>query len=339
MSATVSTPGATGVMKPRHIALAVLVAAVWGLNFVLIDVGLKSFPPLLFCALRFTVVAVPAVFFVGPPRVAWRWVLAVGFVLGVLKFGSLFLGMHEGMPAGLSSLVLQSQAVFTALFAAGMLRERPGPRRVAGLALATVGIALAAVDNGLGGPVRSFALVIAAAIAWGLSNVLTRKAAPPDLLRWMVWVSAVPPLPLLALSLLVEGPRTDLHALASITPAGLGTVAYVGLLATLFGFGAWGFLLRTYDAGAVAPYSLLVPVFGMSSAWLLLGEAITPLAGAAALLVIAGIALSALPASAVRRLAAVLRRPAGRGTRSGAGSAARGRTSEPAPGRVPLPRP
>ncbi len=287
-------------MNPRHIGLAVLVAAVWGLNFVLIDVGLRDFPPLLFCALRFTVVAVPAVFFIGRPRVAWRWVLAVGLVLGVAKFGLLFLGMHAGMPAGLSSLVLQSQAVFTVLFAAGMLRERPAPRRIAGLAVASVGILVAAVDHGLGGPVTSFVLVIAAAVAWGLSNVLTRKAAPPDMLRWMVWVCAVPPLPLLALSLLVEGPRADLHALTSISASGLGAIAYVGWLSTLFGFAAWGFLLRTYDASAVAPYSLLVPVFGMSSAWLLLGESVSPAAFCAALLVIAGVGLIALRPGTVR---------------------------------------
>ena len=231
---------------------------------------------------------------------AWRWILAVGFVLGVVKFGLLFLGMHAGMPGRASSLVLQSQAVFTALFAAGLLRERPGPQRIAGLLIASAGIALAAFDYGPSGPAGSFALVIAAAVAWGLSNVLTRRAAPPDMLRWMVWVSAVPPLPLLALSLLVEGPRADLHALASVTPAGLGAIAYVGLLSTLFGFGAWGFLLRSYDAGVVAPYSLLVPVFGMSSSWLLLGEAISPVAGCAALLVIAGIGLSALRPGVLR---------------------------------------
>ncbi|WP_327683840.1 EamA family transporter [Kitasatospora sp. NBC_00458] len=281
-------------MSPRHIALAVLVAAVWGLNFVLIHVGLQNFPPLLFCALRFAVVAVPAVFFVGPPRVAVRWVLAVGLVLGVVKFGLLFLGMHAGMPAGLSSLVLQGQAVFTALFAAALLGERPGGRRLAGLAVAFAGIGLSAVDHGLGGPVGAFALVVLAAAAWGLSNVLTRRAAPPDALRWMVWVSAVPPLPLLALSLLVEGPEADLRALREITPAGLGAIGYVGLVSTLFGFVAWSYLLRRYDATAVAPYSLLVPVFGMSSAWLLLGEPVSPQACAAALLVITGIGITAL---------------------------------------------
>ncbi|MFC5667891.1 EamA family transporter [Kitasatospora misakiensis] len=295
-------------MSPRHIGLAVLVAAVWGLNFVLIHVGLQNFPPLLFCALRFTVVAVPAIFFVGPPKVALRWVLAVGTVLGVVKFGLLFLGMHAGMPAGLSSLVLQGQAVFTALFAGVLLGERPGAQRLTGLAVAFAGIGLSAVDRGLGGPLGAFALVVLAAAAWGLSNVLTRKAAPPDALRWMVWVSAVPPLPLLGLSLLVEGPAADLRALRGIDLAGLGAIGYVGLVSTLFGFVAWSYLLRSYDATAVAPYSLLVPVFGMSSAWLLLGESVGPLAAVAALLVIAGIGITALRPAA---LSGVARRWAG----------------------------
>ncbi|MDH6710375.1 drug/metabolite transporter (DMT)-like permease [Kitasatospora sp. MAA19] len=154
--------------------------------------------------------------------------------------------------------------------------------------------------------------------------MLTRRAAPPDALRWMVWVSAVPPLPLLALSLLVEGPDADLRALREITPVGLGAIGYVGLVSTLFGFVAWSFLLRTYDAAAVAPYSLLVPVFGMSSAWLLLGERISPMAAGAALLVIAGIGITALrpgmpaaaaawrPRSRPRRNAALATAPPGR---------------------------
>ncbi|GHF83877.1 membrane protein [Kitasatospora xanthocidica] len=306
-------------MSAPHIALAVLVAAVWGLNFVLIHVGLQNFPPLLFCALRFAVVAVPAVFFVGPPKVAWRWVVAVGVVLGVVKFGLLFLGMHAGMPAGLSSLVLQGQAGFTALFAAVLLRERPGRQRLLGLAIAFAGIVLSAYDQGAGGPLGAFVLVVLAAVAWGLANVLTRRAAPPDALRWMVWVSAVPPLPLLGLSLLVEGPAADLRALRDITPAGLGAIGYVGLVSTLLGFVAWSFLLRTYDATAVAPYSLLVPVFGMSSAWLLLGERVSPAAAGAALLVVAGIGITALRPGTPSAVAARLR---GSGPRPSAAPAA-----------------
>ncbi|MGW1194323.1 EamA family transporter [Streptomyces sp. NPDC002536] len=294
-------------MRPFHIALGVLVAALWGVNFVVIDVGLGHFPPLLFCALRFLVAAVPAVLLVGRPRVQWRWVVAVGLVLGVAKFGLLFIGMHAGMPAGLSSLVLQVQAVFTALFAMAALGERPGRVRLLGMAVALAGIAVAAVDEGASGPLTGFALVVAAAAFWGVSNVLTRKAAPPDALRFMVWVSAVPVLPLLLLSLLFEGPAADAAALGSLDWSGVGAVVYVAWITTLLGFGIWGFLLRTYDASTVAPFSLLVPVFGMSSAALLLGEGVSPLRWCAAALLVGGVALTSLPG---RRRAAPVGTPA-----------------------------
>lgn len=281
-------------MRPVHVALAVTVAAVWGVNFVVIELGLGHFPPLLFSALRFLVAALPAVFFVGRPKVAWKWLIGVGLALGVAKFGLLFIGMDRGMPAGLSSLVLQIQAVFTAVLAAVVLAERPGRARVLGMAVALGGIALAAVDEGTSGPLLGFVLVVAAAACWGVSNVLTRKASPPDALNFMVWVSVVPVLPLLALSLLFEGPSADLHALRSLDWSGAGTIVYVAWGATVFGFGAWGFLLRRYPASAVAPFSLLVPVFGMTSAALLLDESVSPLRWGAAVLLVGGVALTSL---------------------------------------------
>ncbi|PDP86626.1 EamA family transporter [Glycomyces fuscus] len=280
-------------MRPAHLVLAVLVAAVWGVNFVVIEVGLDHFPPLLFSALRFVVAALPAVFFVRRPRVALGWIVLVGLVLGVAKFGLLFLGMHLGMPAGLSSLVLQVQAVFTAVFAVVLLRERLRPLRYAGMGVALAGIAVAAHDQGTAGPLTAFVLVVAAAAFWGLANVITRKAAPPDALSWMVWVSLVPPLPLFALSLLFEGPEAGLAALRGLDAAGVGAIVYVAWGATVFGFGAWGFLLRHHDASVVAPFSLLVPVFGMASAALLLGEGVSPLGWVAAALLVAGVALTA----------------------------------------------
>ncbi|MEV6164666.1 EamA family transporter [Streptomyces sp. NPDC052052] len=281
-------------MRPPHIALAVLVTAVWGVNFVVIEVGLGHFPPLLFSALRFLVAALPAVFLVGRPKVAWKWIVGVGLALGVAKFGLLFIGMDRGMPAGLSSLVLQVQAVFTALFAALALGERPGRTRVLGMLIALVGIAVAAVDEGAGGPVLAFCLVIAAAACWGVSNVLTRKAAPPDSLNFMVWVSTVPVLPLLGLSLLFEGWDRDADALAALDWSGAGIIAYVAWVTTVFGFGAWGFLLRHHPASSVAPFTLLVPVFGMSSAALLLDESVSPLRWCAAALLVGGVALTSL---------------------------------------------
>jgi O-acetylserine/cysteine efflux transporter len=202
--------------------------------------------------------------------------------------------MNQGMPAGLSSLVLQIQAVFTALLAITLLGEHPGRTRLIGMAVAFGGIALAAVDEGASGPLGAFALVIAAAVFWGVSNVLTRKAAPPDALSWMVWVSLIPPLPLLALSLVLEGPSADLDALRALDWSGAGAIVYVAWVTTVFGFGVWGFLLRTYDASAVAPFSLLVPVFGMSSAALFLGESVSPLRWGAAVLLVGGVAVTSL---------------------------------------------
>ncbi|MFF8604527.1 EamA family transporter [Streptomyces sp. NPDC015346] len=282
-------------MRPAHIALAALVAAVWGVNFVVIEIGLDHFPPLLFSALRFLAAALPAVFLVGRPTVAWKWIVAVGLVLGVAKFGLLFTGMDLGAPAGLSSLILQIQAVFTALFAFVALGERPGRVKTAGMAVALAGIAVAAVDEGASGPLAGFVLCVAAAACWGVSNVLTRKASPPDALNFMVWVSAVPVLPLLALSFALEGPERDLAALRGLDWTGVGVIVYVAWITTVFGFGAWGLLLRRYPASSVAPFSLLVPVFGMSSAALILDETVTPLRWCAAALLVGGVALTSLP--------------------------------------------
>ncbi|WP_051778987.1 EamA family transporter [Streptomyces sp. NRRL S-241] len=311
-------------MRPVHTALAVLVAAVWGFNFVVIEIGLDHFPPLLLSALRFLVAALPAVFFVGRPKAAWKWIAGVGIALGIAKFGLLFTGMAAGMPAGLSSLVLQIQSVFTAVLAAVVLRERPGRVRVLGMGVALAGIAVAAVDGGTSGPVLGFTLVVAAAACWGVSNVLTRKASPPDALNFMVWVCTVPVLPLLALSLLLEGPERDLAALRSLDWSGVAVIGYVAWVSTVFGFVAWSYLLRRYPASSVAPFSLLVPVFGMSSAALVLGESVSGLRWLAAVLLVGGVALTSLaPARAVNRT--------GVGSGVSAGSPPAGAAASPAP--------
>ncbi len=271
-------------MKPGHLALAVGLAAVWGVNFVVMQTGLEHFPPLLYAGLRFALAAFPALLLVGRPGVPWRWVGAVAVTIGVGQFGLLLIGMRAGMPAGLTSLVLQAQVLFTILFAVTLLGERLTARRVTGLAVAFGGLALVAVDFGLSGPVGAFALCVAAAAAWGLGNVAQRRAAPPDSLRFMVWVSALSAPPLLLLSLLVEG----VPSLAAPAEGWL-SLAYVAFVSTLGGFGVWGFLLRRYDASVVAPYTLLVPVFGMSSAALFTGEPLSWLKAVAAVLIVAGV--------------------------------------------------
>jgi O-acetylserine/cysteine efflux transporter len=265
-----------------HTALAVLIAFVWGVNFVVIHLGLEHFPPLLFSALRFFFVAIPAVFFVGRPRVPWYWVLAIGGSLGVLSFGLLFVGIDQGMPAGLSSLVLQTQVIFTVAFAALALGERPPRTQLVGGAIALAGLAVIATDRAGSAPIGPFLLVIAAAAAWGISNVCTRQARPPDGLALMVWASLVAPLPLLGLSLAFDGPHAIGHALRHVDAGGIAALAYIVGPSTLFGFASWSGLLRRYPAATVAPFTLLVPIFGIAAAALTLGErpSVGELAGA-----------------------------------------------------------
>jgi O-acetylserine/cysteine efflux transporter len=291
-------------MRPRDIALAVAVMAIWGVNFVAIHTGLEHFPPLLFNALRFTLAAFPAVLLAGRPQVPWRWVIAVGLILGVTKFSLLFAGMAAGMPAGLSSLVLQSQAVFTMVFAVLLLRERPRPVQLAGLALAAAGVGVVATR--MGADLGAFLLIIGAAAAWGLSNIATRKASPPDTLRFIVWASAVAAGPLMLLSLIIDGPSAMADALHAFDLEALAALLYIALISTLVGFAAWGHLLNRYGASTVAPFSMLVPFFGIASAAVFLGERIHAVDVIGGVLVVGGILVGlTAPPAAVPRLVRV----------------------------------
>ena len=279
-------------MRRVHVALAVLVAAIWGLNFVIVDVGLDDFPPLLLSSLRYLLASIPILLLRGGAGVPWRWVFAVGIAIGVVKFSLLFVGMDIGMPAGLASLVLQVQAFFTLGFAAVLLRERLRTAQLAGLALATCGLVL--VATGLSGAATpaGFALVIAAAAAWGVGNVAIKRAAPIDPFRFMTWMCLIPPVPLFVLALSFEGPAAVEDAFAGITLGGVAAVAYIAFAATTVGWGLWAYLMRAYSASTVAPFSLLVPVFGLGFAALLLGEALTARTVIAALLVVSGVFLT-----------------------------------------------
>ncbi|GAA4223688.1 EamA family transporter [Actinomadura meridiana] len=283
-------------MRSRHVLLATLVAALWGFNFVPIHRVLEDVSPLLTAALRFVLAAVPAVFLVRRPPVPARWLVLVGVPLGVGQFGLLFIAMDMGMPAGLASVVLQIQAIFTALFAGVLLRERLDVRQVTGMAVAFGGVTLLGVAQAEGGsPVGAFLVCLLAAASWGLANVAMRRmnqaaTGPIDPLGLMVWVSLVPPLPLLTLSLIFEGPGAIPDAARHISVAGFASLAFIAYVSTLFGFGVWGWLMRRYEASTVAMYSLLVPPFGLLSAGLLLDEHVDAVRVVGAVLIIAGVA-------------------------------------------------
>lgn len=285
-------------MKGKDIGIGLIVVTLWGLNFIAIKVGLQDAPPLLLGTLRFIVAVLPAIFFIKKPPVPWKWLIALGLTNNVGQFSFLFMGMQYGMPAGLASLVMQSQAFFTLAIASAVLGERWRLNHIAGLALAACGMTVIGLQQNTGMTPLGFWLVIGAAFSWSIANVLTRKATrnvPPfSMLALVIWSGAVSILPLALLSLVIEGPAAwadTWHAFSWHTGAALVYLAYA---ATLAGYGLWGRLLSRYPAATVSPFGLLVPVVGMTSSALLLGETLTVWQTLGALLVMSGLAVNVL---------------------------------------------
>jgi O-acetylserine/cysteine efflux transporter len=288
-------PATLAPLPLRDVLLAGVVVVAWGVNFVVIKVGLAGVPPLLLGALRFTLAAVPAVLFVPRPRVALRWVLAYGATICVGQFAFLFSAMHLGMPAGLASLVLQAQAFFTIGIATVVLGERWHLHGALGLALAAGGLWLIGAARGAGEvPAVGLLLTLLAAFSWASGNVITKRMGPVDLLSLVVWSALVAPLPFLALSLAFEGPERIAASLAGLGWRSAAAVAYLAFVASLLGYTLWGRLLARHSTHRIAPLSLLVPVVGLLSASVLLGEVLGPAQWAGGALVMAGLLVNVL---------------------------------------------
>ena len=281
-------------MSLRHSLLALLVVVIWGANFVIIDAGQEDVPPLLFLALRFLVVCVPAVFFLKPPGIGWRQLLLVGGFLSLGQFALLYLGLALGMPPGLASLLLQTQVMFSIVVASLVLRERPTRRQLIGIAIGMLGLALVVVGHSQSAPWLPLVVTLAAALAWAIGNVLARRAQASSGLSLVVWSGLVVPLPALALSLVVDSPPVVWQALTSLSWVAILSTVYTAVFASLVGYGIWNSLLARYPTSAVVPFTLLVPVVGILAAWLVQGEvpATTEFIGGAIML--AGLAAAVL---------------------------------------------
>lgn len=289
-------------MSLRDIGLALLVVLVWGLNFVAIRWGVDEVPPLLLTALRYTAAAIPAIFLVRRPNIGIGLVIAYGLAIGVFQFGLLYAAISLGMPAGLSSLVMQIQAFFTVIFAIVLLGERPGALPLAGGTVALLGIGLIGLERLEGPALVPLLMTVLAALFWGVGNIITKKAGKIDMLSFVVWSSLVPPIPLLLASAVLEGPASWGEAFAALTWKGGGSLLFMAYGATLLGYGLWSVLLSRYPANLVAPFSLLVPVAGIASAALLLGETISGLEIAGSLIVFIGLMLTVFGARVVSRV-------------------------------------
>jgi len=279
-------------MSPRDILLALAVVLVWGTNFVAVKWGVAEIPPLLLSGLRYAVALVPIIFFVKRPQIPVWMLIAYGVFVGVGQFGFLFSAIKLGMPAGLSSLVLQVQVFFSIGLAVLFLGERPSPFSLVGALVAFAGIAVIALERLQGAVLVPLLMTLCAAVSWSIANLITKKAGKIDMFGFVVWSCLVPPIPLFLLSYFIEGPGAWSSMLTHITWLGAGSVLFTAWISTVFGYGAWSVLFGRYPASTVVPFALLVPIVGIGSSALLLHEQISGPEWAGSVLVFCGLLLN-----------------------------------------------
>lgn len=303
-------------MRPRHLLLALVVVAIWGVNFAIIKLGLRQVSPLGLGVARFFLAAFPWVFFIRRPQVPFRLLAGYGLMIFALQFGLLFTGMKVGMSAGLASLILQLQVFFTIGLSVALLGERPTVWQLSGALLAFCGVGLVAAHVGGEVTLAGLALLVGAAAAWGGGNVVSKRISQTNdtvnVLGLVVWGSLVA-LPLLLIVALALERETFLASFTGMDWVSAGSIAYIVYLSTLFGFAAWSGLLGLYPVSTVAPFTLLVPVFGFLGSAVLLGEPVQDWKLAASALVIAGLCLNLFGPRLFRRRAPAIDPPPSQG--------------------------
>ena len=281
-------------MTRRDNALAVLVMVIWGVNFVAIDVGLKDVPPLLFVAIRFCVVLLPAFIWVAKPDMPWRHIAAVGLLMSAGQFGLLYAGLDAGMPIGLASLVIQVQVMLTVLISAVALREHPTLRQIVGIAVGMAGLAIVALGRDAATSELALLLTIGSATSWACGNVVSRRVGTQAGLELTVWSAFFVPLPLFLLSLALDGPHAVGDALAHFTWGAVGSTLYTAILSSLVGYGIFNTLLNLYETAKVVPFVLLVPPIGIAAAWLYENEVPNGAESVGCVVLLAGVAITTL---------------------------------------------
>lgn len=281
-------------MPISHLFLTLLVVVIWGLNFIFVKLGLDEISPLLLCALRFALASIPAIFFVKFPSNSFKAIASYGLVMFALQFTFVFIGMHVGMTPGMASLIMQVQVFFSMFFAVIFLGEQPSLSQVCGALVAFTGIGLVAMHFDTNVSLAGFILILAAAATWGLGNLITKKIKTTHFIAVIVWGSFVACFPMFILALIFEGPHQFVLSYHQVTGKGIGSLFYIVYASTWVGYGIWNWLLGRYPVSMIVPFTLLVPVVGILSSVLILGEPFYLWKLIACLLVISGLCINIL---------------------------------------------
>jgi O-acetylserine/cysteine efflux transporter len=280
-------------MKPADVFLAVLVAVTWGFGFVASRLALDEFSPELMTALRFSIAAVPCLF-VRRPNVPWTVLISISATLFLGQFLSQSWAIAHHVPVGLTSVIVQSQALFTVAFAALAFREIPSRMQIAGIAVAAVGLLMICGTVGFDFSVGAFAVLLISPVSFAIGNLLLRQARGVPMFDLFAWLCLVAAVPLFALTLLVNGPEATGHALWHMSLTALVSMLFIGAISTCVAYWLWGRLLRDYTAAQVVPFALLVPFVGAAASSVIFGERFGPLRLAGMVTVVGGIAIMLL---------------------------------------------
>lgn len=278
-------------MKVHHLLLAILITALWGFNFSIIKLGLAAVDPFILAGLRFTLCALPAIFFIRKPDVPWRYIAGYGLVFGIGMWGVVNLGIQSGLSAGIASLVLQFSAFFTILLGGWVFREKVTRAQLAGILIALGGLLsiIFVADGSVS--TTGLLLVLLGAFAWSVTNIIIKKAGTTQVFAFLVWSSAFAPIPLFLLDYLVNGTQGYTTLVNLIDTRTVISILFQVYPNTLFAYWVWNSLLRQYPVSTVAPLSLLVPIFGMFGSMLMFGESLSPMKVLAVILIVAGLAV------------------------------------------------
>ena len=292
-----------------HVFLALLVAIIWGTNFVVVKIVLESWPPLFFVFVRFLICFLPLAFFLKRPAIPWSNLAAYGILIGCGQFGLGYIAMDGYLSPGLASVVLQTQAFFTIFLAMYFDGERLRLFQWTALSFAAIGVGFMVFYTwgNAGGTVGGdgaiafsvpettalgIGLALLAAFSWGVANIAARRAGRINMLAYVVWASGFSLPPLLALSLYFEGLPAVMNAIETTSPGLWMAVTWQTVGNTMFGFAVWGWLLARHPVAAIAPMSLLVPVFGLTTSAFFFGEPLHPWKLGATGLILFGLSLN-----------------------------------------------
>ncbi|MFN8769269.1 MAG: EamA family transporter [Neisseriaceae bacterium] len=262
-------------MQKKDLLLAVLVAAIWGTNYSVIEIGLSELDPFLLTALRFILCAVPLCFFIKKPEIKLRFVALYGFVFGVCLWGVANTSMFVGLPAGIASLLLQFSALFTIMLSSIFLKEKIQFIQYIGMGIAIFGLVLVLYFTSNEYPIKGVVLIIISAFSWSICNIIIKIGKPFRMLSFIIWSSLFSAFPLLIIAYIIEGNTIFINLSYSIKGRAVFSLFFQVYVTTIFGYWVWNKLMKKYTASTIAPVSLLIPVFGLITSHFISNEVIS----------------------------------------------------------------